>query len=75
MNIAIASLGLLPSIVVLAWGTIKFRNYYEVQRTRTDYLTMVNATLIQLVAFGHLGISICAATGSHRSHNDPGCKR
>lgn len=53
MNIAIASLGLLPSFVVLAWGTIKFRSYYEVQRTRTDYLTMFNATLIQLVALAN----------------------
>ena len=50
MNIAIAALGLLPSFVVVCWGTIKFRSYYEVQRTRTAYLTMVNATLIQLVA-------------------------
>ena len=50
MNVAIATLGLLPSFVVVCWGTIKFRSYYEVQRTRTAYLTMVNATLIQLVA-------------------------
>jgi hypothetical protein len=50
MNMTIAALGLLPSFVVVCWGTIKFRSYYEVQRTRTDYLTMVNATLIQLVA-------------------------
>lgn len=50
MNLAIAAVGLLPSLVVVCWGTIKFRSYYEVQRTRTDYLTMVNATLIQVVA-------------------------
>lgn len=50
MFLAIAALGLLPSAVVVGWGTIKFRSYYEVKRTRTHYLTMVHATLIQLVA-------------------------
>lgn len=50
MNMGIAILGLLPSLIVVCWGTIKFRSYYEVQRTRSDYLTMVNATLIQLLA-------------------------
>lgn len=50
LNLAIATLGLLPSFVVVCWGTIKFRSYYEVQRTRTDYLTMLYATLIQLLA-------------------------
>ncbi|GAA5226972.1 hypothetical protein [Paeniglutamicibacter antarcticus] len=50
MNLAIAALGLLPSAVVVGWGTMKFRSYYEVKRTRTNYLTMAYATLIQFVA-------------------------
>lgn len=55
LSFGVASVGLLPSVVVVAWGTIKFRSYYEVQRTRHDYMTMVNATLIQVLALG-----ICA---------------
>lgn len=50
MNLATAALGLLPSAVVVGWGTNKFRSYYEPKRTRTDYLTIGYATLIQLVA-------------------------
>lgn len=31
-------------------GTLKFRSYYEAQRVRSDYLTMINASLIQVLA-------------------------
>lgn len=50
INLAVAALGLMLSVVVVAWGTIKFRSYYEVKRTRAVYLTMAYATLIQLLA-------------------------
>ncbi|MGL3806148.1 hypothetical protein ACSYDW_08635 [Paeniglutamicibacter sp. R2-26] len=50
MILVVTILGLLPSLVVFVWGTTKFRGYYEVQRTRLDYWTMLYATLIQLAA-------------------------
>lgn len=55
LSLAIAVAGLIPSGIVFAWGTIKFRSYYEVKRTRHDYLTMINATLIQILA-----LAVCA---------------
>jgi hypothetical protein len=45
-----ASIAFLPSALVVAWGTLKFRSYYEVKRTKSDLLTMVEATFIQVLA-------------------------
>lgn len=50
LMLVVAIIGLVPSVVILAWGTLKFRSYYEVKRTRADYWTMFNATVIQVVA-------------------------
>jgi len=54
INLAVVALSLLPSAVVVVWGTIKFRSYYEAKRTRAHYLTMAYATLIQLLALAFL---------------------
>lgn len=55
MILVLTILGLLPSLVVFMWGTTKFRSYYEVQRTQSDYWTMLYATLIQIAA-----VAVCA---------------
>ena len=54
LSLAIAALGLLPCFVVDCWETIKFRSHDEVQRTRTDYRTMLYATLFQLLSLAFL---------------------
>lgn len=48
--LVLSVVGLVPSSVVCVWGTVKFRSYYEVDRTRADLWTMVHATVIQLMA-------------------------
>lgn len=50
MILVVTIVGLLLSLVVFVWGTTKFRSYYEIQRTRSDYWTMLYATLIQIAA-------------------------
>ncbi|GAA1132336.1 hypothetical protein [Arthrobacter flavus] len=48
--LVLAAAGIIPAVLVVAWGTLKFRSYYEVKRSKADLLTMVYATLIQLLA-------------------------
>ncbi|WP_372699253.1 hypothetical protein [Arthrobacter sp. JSM 101049] len=48
--LVLAAAGSIPAMLVVAWGTLKFRSYYEVKRSKADLLTMLYATLIQLLA-------------------------
>ncbi|WP_417234382.1 hypothetical protein [Arthrobacter sp.] len=50
--LVVALAGFTPSAVVVAWGTIKFRSYYEVERTRADLKIMAYTCLLQLPAVG-----------------------
>lgn len=51
----VSIIGFVPSLLIVMWGTMKFRSYYEVQRTRADHWTMLHATIIQLVAIAPSG--------------------
>lgn len=50
LSLAISLIGLLPSVVVCLWGTLKFRSYYEVKRSKADLWVMLYATMIQVLA-------------------------
>lgn len=52
--------GLIPTVAMYAWGALKFRSYYEAERTRADLWTMVPSTVISLAALA-IGASLFVA--------------
>lgn len=68
----VSVVGLVPSSVVCVWGTVKFRSYYEVERTRADLWIMFHATVIQLIALAVWAPLFIAALHSYDLLRDLG---
>ncbi|MFB0834350.1 hypothetical protein ACX8Z9_09130 [Arthrobacter halodurans] len=48
--VTVALVGLIPSTLVFAWGTMKFRSYYEIKRGKAELWAMFHCTVIQILA-------------------------